>query len=524
MKRILLIGLIALCWVGMQAQERIMVITDPHVLAPSLVEPGTAFDEMMTGQRKMIDLSAPVWEALMDTALLYKPELVLIPGDLTKDGELESHALVAASLKTLREAGINVLVIPGNHDIGGKAYSYIGDQSYPVETLADKQWESIYSWVYEQACAKDEGSHSYAAEPIPGVTVLAIDGAHDDEGVGNLSDKTLAFILAQADSAVAKGNMIVAMAHWQILEHFDQQGTLESACRFKNADDLRDSLMAHGVHLVLTGHFHVNGITTYRTPGAEKVDSLVEITTGSPITYPCPYRWLMLSENRADVQVETAFIESLPELNNMHQYSRKWMSEHATNMIPQLSLRAWRKIENNMDLVAQMFGENIAELLQECIPTTDSAKIALVQKHFGSTVVELYLLHSDGNEPEYPEGDSLAQAIYAGMESMMHEMTDPKMDNMIYRGFQKLLITAAKEMAQEPVQSLVEDKTQWKQKEDANRTDDLHLTLTVNNPRGDQAIENTESPEVSTYKFIQEGKLYIRRGEQIFDSYGRQVQ
>ena len=102
MNRIPLIGLIALCWVGMQAQERIMVITDPHVLAPSLVEPGTAFDEMMTGQRKMIDLSAPVWEALMDTALLYKPELVLIPGDLTKDGELESHALVAASLKTLR--------------------------------------------------------------------------------------------------------------------------------------------------------------------------------------------------------------------------------------------------------------------------------------------------------------------------------------------------------------------------------------------------------------------------------------
>ena len=523
MKRILLTGLIALSLIGIQAQERIMVITDPHVLAPSLVEPGSAFDEMMTGQRKMIDLSASVWQALIDTAMLYKPELVLIPGDLTKDGELESHTLVAGSLQKLREAGINVLVIPGNHDIGGKAYSYIGDETFPTETLANENWESTYPWVYEQAIAKDEDSHSYAAEPFAGVTMLAIDGAKNDAGVGNLSDKTLAFVLAQADSAVAKGNMIVAMAHWQILEHFDQQGTLESACRFKNADDLRDSLMAHGVHLVLTGHFHVNGITTYRTPGAEKVDSLVEITTGSPITYPCPYRWLMLSENRADVQVETAFVESLPEQDNMHQYSREWMSEHATNMIPQLSLRAWHKIENNMDLVAEMFGDNIAAMLQECIPATDSAKIAMVQKHFGSTVVELYLLHSDGNEPEYPEGDSLAQALYDGMESMMHEMTDAKMDNMIYRNVQKLLIAAAKDLAQEPVQSLVEDKTQWKQKEDADRTDDLHLTLTVNKPRGDQAIENTGSPEVSTYKFIQEGKLYIRRGEQLFDSYGRQV-
>ena len=106
---------------------------------------------------------------------------------------------------------------------------------------------------------------------------------------------------------------------------------------------------------------------------------------------------------------------------------------------------------------------------------------------------------------------------------MRDEMTDAKMYTMIYRNVQKLLIAAAKDLAQEPVQSLVEDKTQWKQKEDADRTDDLHLTLTVNKPRGDQAIENTGSPEVSTYKFIQEGKLYIRRGEQLFDSYGRQV-
>ena len=60
MKRILLIGLIALSLIGIQAQERIMVITEPNVLAPSLVEPCSAFDEMMTGQRKMIDLSASV--------------------------------------------------------------------------------------------------------------------------------------------------------------------------------------------------------------------------------------------------------------------------------------------------------------------------------------------------------------------------------------------------------------------------------------------------------------------------------
>ena len=102
------------------AQERVMLITDPHVLASSLVEQGTAMDEMMAGQRKMLDMSEEVFVALIDTALAHKPALVLIPGDLTKDGEMASHNVVVEQLERLRAAGINVLLIPGNHDIGGK--------------------------------------------------------------------------------------------------------------------------------------------------------------------------------------------------------------------------------------------------------------------------------------------------------------------------------------------------------------------------------------------------------------------
>ena len=75
---------------AMQA-ERVMVISDPHVIAQTLLQPGTAADEMLASGRKMLDLSEPAWKALMDTALLYQPDLLLIPGDLTKDGEAVSH-------------------------------------------------------------------------------------------------------------------------------------------------------------------------------------------------------------------------------------------------------------------------------------------------------------------------------------------------------------------------------------------------------------------------------------------------
>ena len=120
-------------WV--MAQEKIMVIADPHVLAKSLIEEGDAFDSMMVKQRKMIDLSEPIWNALMDTAMKYKPELVLIPGDLTKDSEKASHAIVVNGLRRLEEAGIKTLVIPGNHDIGGNAKAYRGVVEEETESL-----------------------------------------------------------------------------------------------------------------------------------------------------------------------------------------------------------------------------------------------------------------------------------------------------------------------------------------------------------------------------------------------------
>ena len=151
------------------SQERIMVIADPHVMASSLHDDGAAFTQLMEGQRKMIDLSEQLWLAAIDTALAHQPQLVLIPGDLTKDSEKASHQLVIGQLQRLHDAGIKTLVIPGNHDIECDAMSYLGEEVVSVESLQDDEWESTYDWVYRDA-VKDADSHSFAAEPIEGVT------------------------------------------------------------------------------------------------------------------------------------------------------------------------------------------------------------------------------------------------------------------------------------------------------------------------------------------------------------------
>ena len=106
------------------AQTRIAVASDTHVMAPSLLPDEAKSQDEWTSyyvtQRKMLEQSADLFDQLKTTMLNSKPDILLITGDLTKDGELASHNYVREGLTSLRNAGIKVLVIPGNHDFGGE--------------------------------------------------------------------------------------------------------------------------------------------------------------------------------------------------------------------------------------------------------------------------------------------------------------------------------------------------------------------------------------------------------------------
>ena len=504
---------LALCPSLMFAQERIMLLADPHVLPQALIEADPDFDSYMTTQRKMLDLSEPIWNALMDTAMKYHPDLVLIPGDLTRDGEAESHAMVSQSLGALQQAGIRTLVIPGNHDNPGD------------------DWEALYPGSYENA-EKDVNSLSYAVEPLNGLTVIGIAAKTNSDGSGSISDVTRAWVLEQADKAVEKGNTIIAMTHWQLLEHFDKQGRMENACRLTDADAFRNELLHHGVHLILTGHFHVNSITTYRDTLSAGLDSIVEISTGSPITYPCPFRWLTLSKDRSTIDVKTELITSLPDYPDLTAYSREWMRVHTSNLIPKLALRAFDTMYEMIDQVGVdylMAGLGVSETtatmiltaLKGSLPKTDEEKIDLVQRHIGSTVVELYLLHSDANEPEHHEADSLAKALYSGINAMMDEVTSQSIMLTMF-DVQGLIGPMVMEKAKEPVQSLVEDKTHWKSKLHWDVTDDLWPLLVINEPQSHEGVENPSLQETGL-KTIYEGQLRIERNGKKYNVLGTEV-
>ena len=172
------------------AQTNIVVLSDTHVMGPGLlVNDGAAWQNELAYDRKLLDYSQEVFDVLMETMLSEKPDMVLITGDLTKDGELLSHQYVAGQLNRLREAGIKTFVIPGNHDFGSKhALIFDGDQSSKAEVVSREQFTDLYrNHGYGTESMRDETSLSYCCEPVEGLLLIGLDSGTD----GRLEDSTL---------------------------------------------------------------------------------------------------------------------------------------------------------------------------------------------------------------------------------------------------------------------------------------------------------------------------------------------
>jgi len=149
---------------------KIAVVSDIHYMPPSLLgeggAEGQAFQNYLNQDTKLVQYSDPIFRQVMSELLVEKPDVLLVPGDITKDGEKIGHHAMAGFFKTLSNSGIKVFVVPGNHDINNaKAKRFIGDKDYPVEMTSANEFADIYAtFGYNDALARDAHSLSYVAK------------------------------------------------------------------------------------------------------------------------------------------------------------------------------------------------------------------------------------------------------------------------------------------------------------------------------------------------------------------------
>ena len=70
---------------------QILVISDTHLLAPELYDDGEAAQKLAQNDMKLVLESDKLMRLTVDWAIKQKPDLLLITGDLTFNGEQASH-------------------------------------------------------------------------------------------------------------------------------------------------------------------------------------------------------------------------------------------------------------------------------------------------------------------------------------------------------------------------------------------------------------------------------------------------
>jgi hypothetical protein len=154
---------------------KLAVMSDLHYFAPSLlVHDGPAFRAYLAADPKLLVQSQAIVDEMVAEVKQAQPQIVLVPGDLTKDGERVNHLAVTNYLGQLEAGGAKVFVIPGNHDINNPdAFSYDGETKTPVPTITKDEFATLYQqFGYGEAVARDPNSLSYVAEPVPGLRIL----------------------------------------------------------------------------------------------------------------------------------------------------------------------------------------------------------------------------------------------------------------------------------------------------------------------------------------------------------------
>lgn len=232
-------------------------VTDLHYLSSVLVEDQDFFLEVMANaDGKVTQYVSELYAAFEAKALKEMPEAIVISGDLTLNGSPESHKELAARLMNLKNAGIAVLVVPGNHDIARTAYKFTAEGVDYAPGTDGETFKEIYQDLgYNDAISKDENSFSYVYELSNGTRLLMLDVNTDVKG--SVQKGTLEWIKKVLQKAKWTGHPVISVTHQNLLVHVPQ---FVFGYVINNNNELIELYEKYNVQLNLSGHMHTQNI------------------------------------------------------------------------------------------------------------------------------------------------------------------------------------------------------------------------------------------------------------------------
>ncbi len=271
------------------------LLTDTHYFENSLGAEGKEFENYMSREQYFMKESDEILKSVFkDIANDKETYIVIIPGDLTKNGEKESHKSFLKQLYKLKESGKKIYVITAGHDYNEHSFAFKNDERIEVEgTDFDNLYDMYYDFGYSEALAFDKRTHSYIAEIADGVRMLALNCDSYQNPKGAIDDTLISWAKVQLDKAKEDGCSVFAICHYPIIPSvpvFDLVGD----AKIKEWRKVASFLADNGVELILTGHMHIQSINEFYS---ENGNRLIDICTSCLVGSPAKYRKITVDEN-----------------------------------------------------------------------------------------------------------------------------------------------------------------------------------------------------------------------------------
>ena len=324
---------------------------------------GKALDMYAIEAGRNIKETPAILDKVISDYLESEIDILLIAGDITRNGEKQSHIDFVAKLRPLIDNGVRVFVVPGNHDINmPNAVRYQGDSVLPVDNISPADFEAIYNDCgYSSAIRRDTASLSYVSVLNDNTWLLALDGCkyreYTDVSIssGRISADTERWILEVLTEAKRRGVRVLSMMHHGLAEHFMYQDMFFPQYLIDDWKRLAGLFADNGVKVVFTGHFHANDITRFTS---DSNNTVYDIETGSLSTYPYPYRLVELSDKGVDISTKN--IKSIPSNPNLYMDGKARVKDWAQHAATQkLRSMGYSFLEDKLSQIADVASDII---------------------------------------------------------------------------------------------------------------------------------------------------------------------
>ena len=310
-----------------------MIASDLHYLSPALFdqESKSFINFMGTNDNKLIKESAELVEVFLQEAVKKQPDFVLITGDLTINGEMVSHKELADLFRKTEAAGVQVYVLPGNHDIMNPyAASFMGDKHELIDSIDPKDFADIYNnFGYLESMYRDPNSLSYVVEPVDGLWLVCIDSNSYRDNYnngypwpyGSVQTFLYQWLEEVLDSAESQGKKVLAAIHHPVINPVGSGAQTTASQTVVSSDHVVDFLIRHTIPAIFSGHTHAQNITERDWVNGK----LYDIGTGALPVFPHMYRIAEISSDRK-LNLDWSEITSLPSYRERGEefYKMSW--------------------------------------------------------------------------------------------------------------------------------------------------------------------------------------------------------